>query len=266
MGSELALGAGGVVELVTGGGVVVEPGEGEARLVGVFPARLDVRGGGMMVGGTNLAPTGQLLVMDGWLEGGGDIRGDVVVGSGGGIRGGVDELFADRWVVSGELALSAGSQVELDIAGLGTGLVDALEVGGAVKVAGDLRVTFGGGFSPRKDDTFELIRYAGAWEGEWDTVTVTGVSEAFLYQFGVLAPGSYGLRALTNGDGSGDVELSWGKVEGGELRVSWPEGLTGYRLEGTTNVVTGPWLEIPGEGNARVIPLVQPEEYFRLIR
>lgn len=266
VGSELALGAGGVVALVGGGGVVLEAEEGEARLQGSYPARIELSGGGVVIGGTNRAPAGQMQVLDGWLEGGGDIRGDVVVGAEGGIRGGVDEQFTDRWVVSGELTLSAGSRVELDIAGVGVEVVDALEVGGAVKVAGQLRLAFGAGFSPRKGDTFELIRYAGAWEGDWDTVTVVGVAEAFAYQLEELAPGSYGLRALTNGDGSGDVELSWGKVEGSEWQVSWPEGLTGYRLEGTTNVVTGPWVEVPGEGNRRVIPLVRPEEYFRLIR
>jgi hypothetical protein len=52
---------------------------------------------------------------------------------------------------------------------------------------------------------------------------------------------------------------------GDDVRISWPANVTGYRLEGTSDLNSGIWGEVANVANCATVPLSGPARFFRLI-
>jgi hypothetical protein len=52
---------------------------------------------------------------------------------------------------------------------------------------------------------------------------------------------------------------------GGDVRISWPASVTGYRLEGTVSLSNPNWQEIASVANCANVPAAGPARFFRLV-
>ena len=52
---------------------------------------------------------------------------------------------------------------------------------------------------------------------------------------------------------------------GNQLRLSWPAGVTGYRLECTPSLANPTWQTVPSVSNCATVPLNGPRQFYRLV-
>jgi hypothetical protein len=52
---------------------------------------------------------------------------------------------------------------------------------------------------------------------------------------------------------------------GNDVRISWPANVTGFRLEGTTDLNSGIWSEVASVANCATVPVSGPARFFRLV-
>ena len=52
---------------------------------------------------------------------------------------------------------------------------------------------------------------------------------------------------------------------GNQLRLSWPAGVTGYRLECTPSLANPTWQTVPSVSNCATVPLNSPRQFYRLV-
>jgi hypothetical protein len=63
---------------------------------------------------------------------------------------------------------------------------------------------------------------------------------------------------------AGSPRLTIARV-GGDVRISWPASVTGYRLEGTADLSNPNWQEVASVANCANVPAAGPARFFRLI-
>src|SRR5436190_1214471 len=52
---------------------------------------------------------------------------------------------------------------------------------------------------------------------------------------------------------------------GNDVRISWPANVTGYRLEGTSDLNSGLWGEVASVANCATVSMSGPARFFRLV-
>jgi hypothetical protein len=101
-----------------------------------------------------LSPTsGTVFLQAGTLAGSGQILGSLTVGSATVAPG----FSPGSLAISGDLSMSSGSTLSMELGGTAAGSSDALVVGGSANLAGSLVLSSYGGFAPTGTDQFTLL-------------------------------------------------------------------------------------------------------------
>jgi hypothetical protein len=103
-----------------------------------------------------------------------------------------------RLRIEGNLALEPTSMARVEVAGLGDGQFDVLEVTGDTALGGSLEVRFLDGFLPKQGDTIPFLTAGNATTGAFAQVRITGLAPGFRYTIDTTA-GVTRLIALSDG-------------------------------------------------------------------
>jgi autotransporter-associated beta strand protein len=213
-GSTVALGSGRLIVnsssntqfagIISGvGGSLVKQGAGKLTLTGTiaYTGATLLNGGALSVNGSLAGPV--TVNNTGALLGTGNISGLVNVASGGMLTPGNS---AGALTIA-SLALDAGSQTQIELAGTARGSqYDAVLVGGSASLGGALNVSLLGGFMPSLSDRFDIIDW-GTRTGMFQNVNLPALSGGLgwntsqLYSQGALIVVS-GLAGDYNNDGT----------------------------------------------------------------
>jgi hypothetical protein len=88
------------------------------------------------------------------------------------------------------------------------------------------------------------------------------LSQAELAALG--GPSASGIPVIIALPSAGAPRLTITRV-GNDVRVSWPANVTGYRLEGTSDLNSGNWSEVASVANCALVPISGPARFFRLV-
>ncbi len=87
--------------------------------------------------------------------------------------------------MDGDVELSAGAQLLMELSGVRDDLHDQLQVGGELLLGGSLEVTLLDGFEPRYGDAFDLFDY-GALSGRFDTLDLPMLGAGLIWDTSAL--------------------------------------------------------------------------------
>lgn len=147
---------------------------------------VSLTGGALMAAGGNVSPGGRII-------GVGSLILTAPLVNAGYIAPG---LSPGQLTIDGDVVFQEGSVLEIEIAGIGEGQFDVLNVTGNLTMGGRLVLRFIDGFAPLQGQTFDLLT-AGTLEGSFD-VTIENLAEGFEYDLS-LDPTGLTLIALTDG-------------------------------------------------------------------
>lgn len=168
--------------------------------------------------------------------------------------------------IDGNFVLDTNGTVVVEIAGPTPGIeFGVLAATGNVSVKGKLTLAFMNSFAPKRGQTFQLFKAAGATTGQFSAVEVSGLAPGFQYQVTPDGQGGLSLEALSDSVATSSPLLSIG-LSDLTIQLSWPVWAAGYFLQSTTNLASGVWLDRPSAGNALSVPAQGPQEFFRLAR
>ena len=146
-----------------------------ASAIDLSGGTLRVDDGSASVGGPGgTPPTGSVKIGgDGAVSGAGTVEADV-------INAGV--IAPEVITIDGNYEQDPLGRAEFEISGLIAGTdFDQLDVTGNVLLDGRLSLVFKDLFAPSQGDTFDLVLFGGALQGEWSQVDITGLLPGFEY-------------------------------------------------------------------------------------
>lgn len=224
---------------------------------------VDVRGGSMTVGLTNPAVALGVLQVNhgGTLSGCGRVEG-TLINNGGTVAPGCSPGTLS---VDGDYLQASGGLLRIRVTGgiAGGASNDLLSVSGNVSLAGALELNFLNGFAARKGQQFVFLSGASNLAGNFTQVTVNGLAAGFQYIIGPAAGGSLSLTALNDGVAASAPPLV-ATISDGRLFLTWPGAGSNLVLQGSTNLATDQWYDIPAAVSPFVVGLTNPAEFFRL--
>lgn len=164
---------------------------------------LNVRGGGVVIGEATPVANSLVVGAGGELRGSPNVVGDVVM-SGGRMAPG---FSPGKAVIDGDLVVKAGSSFDMEIGGLGEGMLDFIDVAGALMIepGATLNLIFIDGFAPSAGDVMKLFRVGGDISGQFSEIKVHNLAAGWTYEFAPAA-GSMELTSLSNGTFTGVPE------------------------------------------------------------
>jgi len=164
---------------------------------------LNVRGGGVVIGEATPVANSLVVGAGGELRGSPNVVGDVVM-SGGRMAPG---FSPGKAVIDGDLVVKAGSSFDMEIGGLGEGMLDFIDVAGALLIepGATLNLIFIDGFAPSAGDVTKLFRVGGDISGQFSEIKVHNLAAGWTYEFAPAA-GSMELTSLSNGTFTGVPE------------------------------------------------------------
>ena len=165
-----------------------------------------------------------------------------------------------RLEISGNYTQSVTAALKVELAS--THAHDVLAITGQANLDGRLEISLLPGYTPAEGDTFPILT-CGARVGQFTQIAGLGLSEDLK-----LVP-VYQANGVTLTVARANLPpplLTIQPVAGGSVKVSWPDGLTGWALMGATNLLATNWIDLPSAGtNFVVLPAGQTNQFFRLV-
>lgn len=231
------------------------------------PGVVRLNGGAAIVGQTTEAaiPGAVIVANQGTLRLGGRMIGSVQLRPGGRLLPGSSPGQA---TIEGDLALSAGSALELEFAGPETGTNhDHIEATGQVTLAGQVELVFQEGFAPTQGQVFEIVR-GGSVTGVFSEVSVRGLAPGFTYSLSNADGRTLRLTANRTGVSTTQPHLTITRSTGaaqGQMVLQWADHLTGWRLQQAPALEGVPWTDLAAPGNRLELPGSEGTRFFRLV-
>ncbi|GAA5484178.1 beta strand repeat-containing protein [Haloferula sargassicola] len=159
-----------------------------------FGAGYTQTSGALTLGGGTVSSTTPLAIQGGSLGGSGTISGDTAMS--GTLAPGASAGLID---FTGDLALGASSKLQMEIGGTARGSGhDAFDVTGGLTLAGELQVSFIGGYLPAGGESF-ILWTAGSTTGAFTSVSLPALSGDLSWDTSQLA--ASGILSVSDGGG-----------------------------------------------------------------
>ena len=262
------VGIGGSTKSATGPGELTVSAGGQLRAgfnLEIFkPGLLRLNGGAATVGQVSEAaiPGTVIVGNQGKFHLGGKLIGSVLLRTGGAFLPGSSPGKA---TIEGDLTLATDTSLELELGGATAGAgYDLIEATGVVALAGHLDIVFRDGFAPANGQVFEVVK-GGSIVGNFSDITVKGLAAGFTYTLTKTGGNSLRLTATSAAVATSRPELTITPTAGNNVIISWPDYISGWRLQKTTGFPAATWQPIAAPGNTVTLPATVGSGFFRLI-